>query len=82
MRRFNAAFRAHQGRSPSDLRAANARRASDRRLRLILDYRAPYDLDALLGFLKPRAVRGVEKVEGRIYTRTAEVEGRRGWIRG
>jgi AraC family transcriptional regulator of adaptative response / DNA-3-methyladenine glycosylase II len=50
-------------------------------LAIDLPFRPPLDLDALLGFLAPRAMRGVELVEPGCYARTLELEGRRGWLR-
>ena len=68
VRRFNAVLQRVYGRTPRELRrrrrrelAGAARLAGALRLRLC--YRAPYDATALLGFLAPRAVPGVEVVD-------------------
>nr|WP_281349074.1 AlkA N-terminal domain-containing protein [Microvirga thermotolerans] len=45
-----------------------------------LRYRAPYDWDAMLSFLKARAVDGVERVEGGTYRRTVLHRGRTGTV--
>ncbi|MBZ6076041.1 DNA-3-methyladenine glycosylase 2 family protein [Microvirga sp. WGZ8] len=45
-----------------------------------LRYRAPYDWDAMLSFLKARAIDGVECVEGGIYRRTVLLDGQAGTI--
>jgi AraC family transcriptional regulator of adaptative response / DNA-3-methyladenine glycosylase II len=45
-----------------------------------LPYRAPYDWDAIIGFLAARAIPGVEAVEPRRYARTLAVEGARGVV--
>jgi len=39
-----------------------------------LAYRPPYDWEAMLDFLRKRAVKGAEAVEGRAYLRTVRVE--------
>ena len=44
-------------------------------LTLRLPFREPFDREGLLGFLGPRAVRGVETVEGMRYLRTFHLEG-------
>ncbi len=85
VRRFNAVFAARMGRSPSSLRAARtgptaAGPASDE-LVLRLDYRPPYDWDHVLGFLRGRAIPGVEIVGEREYRRVVHIEGHVGAIR-
>ncbi|MGH8991337.1 MAG: AlkA N-terminal domain-containing protein [Acidimicrobiia bacterium] len=64
--------------APSDLRAR--RRATDRLvadggLRLRLPYQGPLDWTALLAYLAPRAIPGVERVDGDTYRRTIVVDG-------
>jgi AraC family transcriptional regulator of adaptative response / DNA-3-methyladenine glycosylase II len=64
--------------SPTALRAK--RRASDRLvadggLDTRLTFRPPFAWDELLAFLRPRAIPGVESIEGRMYRRTIEVDG-------
>ena len=68
VRRFNDALRETYGRTPGELR--KARRGAETAvgqpggaLRLRLSYRAPYDTAAVLGFLAPRAMPGVEVVD-------------------
>jgi AraC family transcriptional regulator of adaptative response / DNA-3-methyladenine glycosylase II len=82
VRRFNALFRARHGRAPSDLRRARpgAAPAADT-VMLRLDYRPPYDWEAMLGFLRERAVPGVEMVRDGAYHRTVRIGSRRGWVR-
>lgn len=79
LRRFNDAFRAAYGTSPSGIRGAEA---PDERgmVRLNLAYRPPLDWGAALAFRRDRAVPGVEQVEGRRYRRSIHADGRPGWI--
>ena len=48
--------------------------------RLQLVYRAPFDWDALIGFLAARATPGVEVVEADCYRRTIAIDGQVGTI--
>ena len=45
-----------------------------------LRYRPPFDWDALLAFLGPRGIPGVELVEGRLYRRSIDIAGEAGWL--
>ncbi|MGH7070223.1 MAG: DNA-3-methyladenine glycosylase family protein [Acetobacteraceae bacterium] len=47
---------------------------------LTLAFRPPYDWDALIGFLGPRAIPGVEAVRSGVYSRTIAINGAHGWI--
>lgn len=69
LRRFNAAFRTAYGMAPSELRRRPPR-TSDDALVLRLGYRPPYDLGAMLEFLRGRALPGVERVDDDRYART------------
>lgn len=71
VRRFNAAFLAHYGLSPSALRRQGLDRSSACEVRL--GYRPPYDVDAMLGFFRTRAIAGVETVGERQLARTLSV---------
>ena len=68
VRRFNDLLRRTYGRPPRELRRQRRRAQAvaeqpNGALRLRLSYRAPYDAAALLGFLAPRAMPGVEAVD-------------------
>ena len=66
LRRFNAAFIEHYRLQPGALRkqtSADDTGNSTAGTLLRLGYRPPYAVDALLGFLAPRAVGGVEHVD-------------------
>lgn len=80
LRRFNSAFRAHQGMPPTALRRARPSPAGENFVRVTLDYRPPLDWDSLLAFFGVRAVRGVERVEGATFRRTARAGSSAGFI--
>jgi len=79
LRRFNALFHGRFGRPPSALRRSGGE-PSGGGLVLRLDYRPPFDWEALLSFLAARATAGVEEVEGGVYRRTARLGARTGWL--
>ncbi|OJW17867.1 MAG: hypothetical protein BGO49_30715 [Planctomycetales bacterium 71-10] len=81
VRRFNALFRSRYRLTPGDLRKSAGRTAPDGRIRLTLAHRPPFAWDALLDFLRARAVAGVERVTADAYLRTVSVGGVGGWIR-
>jgi AraC family transcriptional regulator of adaptative response / DNA-3-methyladenine glycosylase II len=82
VRRFNAAFAAHYGLSPSQLRKEGNERNGGIAVRL--GYRPPYDVDAMLGFFRTRAIAGMEFVDERRMGRTLALEAggqvHEGWI--
>jgi AraC family transcriptional regulator of adaptative response / DNA-3-methyladenine glycosylase II len=83
VRRFNAVFADKMGSAPSQLRrkhVSDAVPAPDEALSLRLDYRAPYDWDRLLGFLRGRAIPGVEIVGDGAYRRVVHLGGHTGEI--
>ena len=69
VRRFNETFRRTWGRSPREQRKLH-RRPETAGLRFRLRYRPPFDWDALLAFLGPRAIPGVECVSDGSYRRS------------
>lgn len=68
VRRFNDAVRSAFGRPPRALR--KERLAPPATLELKLAFREPFDFEALLGFFAPRALPGIEQVEGGVWRRT------------
>jgi AraC family transcriptional regulator of adaptative response / DNA-3-methyladenine glycosylase II len=74
VRRFNGTFHNLFHRPPSALRRKTATAADDG-VTLRLRYRAPYDWDSILGFLKAPAISEVEIVENGHYLRTVEMDG-------
>ncbi len=85
LRRFNAAFMEHYRLQPTALRRSGREGGTAPVSRLRLGYREPYDVAGVLAFLAPRAVAGVEVVQGRSVTRTLALNhaGQRhaGWLR-
>lgn len=72
VRRFNAAFSAHYGLSPSALRRQGAQKPAACEVRL--GYRPPYDVNAMLGFFRTRAIEGLEVVGDRQLARTLAID--------
>jgi AraC family transcriptional regulator, regulatory protein of adaptative response / DNA-3-methyladenine glycosylase II len=82
LRRFNGVIRETYARTPTELRRL-ARQQPGARLdgyRFKLTYRPPYDWDAMLGFLRARAIPRVESVDGSSYRRTIAIDGKAGTI--
>ncbi len=67
------------GRAPRDFRRL-AGAAPAGAIRLKLGYRPPFDWEGLLGFLGPRAIPGVERVEGGVYSRTIRIGETTGFV--
>jgi len=81
LRRFNETFHDLFHRPPSALRRKTASPApADAGVTLRLRYRAPYDWDSMLGFLRARAIPGVEVIENSTYRRTAALDGAIGTV--
>jgi AraC family transcriptional regulator of adaptative response / DNA-3-methyladenine glycosylase II len=82
VRRFNATFRAHFGRAPTDVRRKRDAGSRDDAIELLLTYRTPFAWRAMLEFLAVRAVAGVEVVDLRAltYARTVELDDCAGFI--
>jgi AraC family transcriptional regulator of adaptative response / DNA-3-methyladenine glycosylase II len=76
LRRFNALFSTRYRMAPSRLRRDAAPAALPDALRFELAYRPPYAFDAMLEFLRARAIEGVEDVTANAYLRTLAIEHR------
>lgn len=76
IRRFNDAFRKTYRRSPTAARRASSRvsEAADGDVALRLPYRPPYDWRAIIEFLIPRAIPGVEQINDEVYRRVVVIE--------
>jgi AraC family transcriptional regulator of adaptative response / DNA-3-methyladenine glycosylase II len=80
LRRFNETFLNLFQRPPRTLRRKGAPKEEGKDIILRLRYRSPYDWENMLGFLRARAIQGVEMVEDGRYLRTVEVDGAIGSI--
>nr|WP_298131222.1 DNA-3-methyladenine glycosylase 2 [uncultured Pseudoxanthomonas sp.] len=78
--RFNTAFRDEYRMAPRELRKRDVPPAHDG-VTLRLGYRPPYDLAAMLDFLRGRALPGVEVVDERSYRRVIGTTEAPGWLR-
>lgn len=80
LRRFNAAFAQANRIPPRELRR-QPRATAGAALVLRLGYRPPYDFNAVLAFLRTRALPGVERVDGDSYARVFGPADAPGWLR-
>jgi AraC family transcriptional regulator of adaptative response / DNA-3-methyladenine glycosylase II len=69
VRRFNETFQRLYGRPPSDLRRRAAAASDSPEINILLSYRPPYDWASMVGFLRARAIEGVEAVTADSYRR-------------
>ena len=84
VRRFNETFQQLYDRPPGALRRLGGPEqaaAGGEAVKLQLPYQAPYDWDAMLGFLSLRAIPGIERVANNAYERTLGVAGAAGLVR-
>lgn len=81
IRQFNETMQAAFGCPPSDFRRRTPCIAGgEGKLTLRLNYRPPFDSDALLAYLSRRAIPGVEEVVGKRYRRTIVLPHSRGVV--
>ncbi|KAB8188908.1 helix-turn-helix domain-containing protein [Lysobacter maris] len=83
LRRFNTTFKEAYRMAPRELRRRPGA-TRDETLTLRLGYRPPYDLEAMLDFLRGRALPGVEVVDAHGYQRVIAPSGGNaapGWLR-
>ncbi|WP_426689738.1 AlkA N-terminal domain-containing protein [Rhodanobacter ginsengiterrae] len=80
LRRFNAAFAQANRMAPRELRR-HPRAVAGAPLLLRLGYRPPYAFDAVLAFLRTRALPGVELVDEHAYARVFGPAHTPGWLR-
>ena len=80
VRRFNAGIRKVYHRTPTQIRRlARQKQAQPENQYLFrLRFRPPYDWKGMLAFLAPRAIPGVEAVEGGCYRRSISLNGNHG----
>ena len=82
VRRFNALFRDRYRMAPSRLRRDAEGTGSADGLVFDLAYRPPYDFDALLAFLRARAIDGLEATTATGYQRSVAVRRGERWHAG
>jgi AraC family transcriptional regulator of adaptative response / DNA-3-methyladenine glycosylase II len=81
VRRFNETFRKLFGRPPSALRRKQGPdNSASEGVTLRLSYRPPYDWPGILDALKTRAAKKVEWVEGGVWYRQIELDGKKGTV--
>ena len=81
VRRFNDAYRASQGMTPSDVRRPReSATVGESALRLVLDVRPPFDAASAFSFLRARLVKGAESFSGDAYLRGVSIDGATGTI--
>jgi AraC family transcriptional regulator of adaptative response / DNA-3-methyladenine glycosylase II len=80
VRRFNAAFQEAYRLAPRDLRKRPPAASGDA-LVLRLGYRPPFDFGGMLGFLRDRALPGLEVVGEASYSRVFGTAEAPGWLR-
>jgi AraC family transcriptional regulator of adaptative response / DNA-3-methyladenine glycosylase II len=80
LRRFNAAFLQANRMAPRELRRHPSAATGDA-ITLRLGYRPPYDFEAMLAFLRGRALPGVEYVDEHSYARVFGTPEAPGWLR-
>ncbi|MDR3512336.1 MAG: AlkA N-terminal domain-containing protein [Caulobacteraceae bacterium] len=81
VRRFNAVMQATYGRPPSELHSsAKTAVGESAGVTLKLPFGPPYDWAAMVEFLGPRAIPGVEQVEPDRYRRSVALGGARGVV--
>jgi AraC family transcriptional regulator of adaptative response / DNA-3-methyladenine glycosylase II len=78
VRRFNALFKTRYGLNPRGIRRSSS--AAPGGLVCQLDFRPPLAWDSMLGYLRLRAIPGVESVDATHYRRTVALANREGWI--
>ncbi|MGO8974408.1 MAG: AlkA N-terminal domain-containing protein [Steroidobacteraceae bacterium] len=77
VRRFNALFKARYGLSP---RAIRGKSEITETLYCRLEYRPPLAWNALLDYLRARAIPGIEAVDSTHYRRTVALDAHHGWL--
>jgi AraC family transcriptional regulator of adaptative response / DNA-3-methyladenine glycosylase II len=80
VRRFNETFQQLFRRPPIELRRTRNARVENDGVVIRLPYRAPYDFDAMLNFLRTRAIAGIEVATETQYMRSVDIQGSTGTI--
>jgi AraC family transcriptional regulator, regulatory protein of adaptative response / DNA-3-methyladenine glycosylase II len=77
VRRFNALFKSRYGLNPRSIRRTGD---AARGLKCLLDFRPPFAWESMLGYLRLRAIPGVESVDETHYRRTVAIGEHQGFI--
>jgi AraC family transcriptional regulator, regulatory protein of adaptative response / DNA-3-methyladenine glycosylase II len=77
VRRFNALFKSRYGLCPRELRERGVRAEG---LHCQLEFRPPLAWPQLLGYLRARAIPGIEWVDSSHYRRTVSIGAHEGWL--
>jgi AraC family transcriptional regulator, regulatory protein of adaptative response / DNA-3-methyladenine glycosylase II len=82
VRRFNAGIRKVYHRTPTQIRrlARQKQTQPENQYLFRLRFRPPFDWKGMLAFLLPRAIPGVESVEGGCYRRSISLNGNHGYF--
>ena len=80
IRSFNDAFKKTYLRSPTDLRNKIIKTDTNQGITFYLSYREPFNWEALLDFLKSRAIPGVERVVDDAYLRVIQIDQEAGMV--
>ncbi len=82
VRRFNAGIRKVYHRTPTQIRrlARQKQTQPENQYLFRLRFRPPFDWKGMLAFLSPRAIPGVEAVEGGCYRRSISLNGNHGYF--
>lgn len=83
IRRFNETFQKLFDRSPAALRrerSAALAAATAGQIELLLPYKPPYDWQAMLEFLRRRAIAGIESIGDDSYSRSIALDGATGMV--
>jgi AraC family transcriptional regulator, regulatory protein of adaptative response / DNA-3-methyladenine glycosylase II len=81
LRRFNETFQALYRKPPMALRRARGdEKPAAGETTLLLRYKPPYDWPAMLAYLRPRLIAGVESIENGAYRRTIALQGEHGIV--
>jgi AraC family transcriptional regulator of adaptative response / DNA-3-methyladenine glycosylase II len=76
VRRFNDALLAHFRLTPTQLRGRRGAKSTGASVRLVLNYRPPYDWDGVMAFFSHHVVDGVEEASAAGYRRHFLCDGR------
>jgi AraC family transcriptional regulator of adaptative response / DNA-3-methyladenine glycosylase II len=82
VRRFNAGIRKVYHRTPTQIRRLTRQKQAQPENQYLfrLRFRPPFDWKGMLAFLVPRAIPGVEAVEGESYRRSISLNGNHGYF--